>query len=37
LVIGGWPTYLYWWELFVLILILIVYLFGKPKNFESKI
>ena len=37
LVIGSWPTYLYWWELFVLILILIVYLFGKPKNFEPKI
>ena len=35
LVIGEWPTYLYWWELFVLILILVVYLIGKPRNFEK--
>ena len=35
LVIGEWPTYLYWWELFVLILILDVYLIGKPRNFEK--
>ena len=35
MVIGEWPTYLYWWELFVLILILIVFLFGKPKKFEN--
>ena len=35
MVIGEWPTYLYWWEVFVLILILIVFFFGKPKNFEN--
>tara|TARA_B100001113_G_scaffold144538_1_gene118331 strand:+ start:118 stop:855 length:738 start_codon:yes stop_codon:yes gene_type:complete len=35
LVIGEWPTYLYWWELFVLILIIVVYLIGKPRNFEK--
>lgn len=35
LVIGEWPTYLYWWELFVLILILIVFFIAKPKNFEK--
>ena len=35
LVIGEWPTYLYWWELFVLILILVVYLIGKPRSFEK--
>ena len=35
LVIGEWPTYLYWWELFVLVLILVVYLIGKPRNFEK--
>ena len=35
LVIGEWPTYLYWWELFVLFLILIVFFIAKPKNFEK--
>ena len=35
MVIGEWPTYLYWWELFVLILILLVFLMGKPKSFEK--
>ena len=35
MVIGEWPTYLYWWELFVLILLLLVFLVGKPKNFEK--
>ena len=35
LVIGEWPTYLYWWELFVLILILIVFFIAKPKSFEK--
>lgn len=35
MVIGEWPTYLYWWELFVLILILLVFLIGKPKSFEK--
>ena len=35
MVIGGWPTYLYWWELFVLILILLVFVIGKPKTFEK--
>ena len=35
LVIGEWPTYLYWWELFVLILILVVYMIAKPKSFEK--
>jgi len=33
MVIGEWPTYLYWWELFVLILILLVFFVGKPKSF----
>ena len=31
MVIGEWPTYLYWWEVFVLILILLVFVIGKPK------
>jgi hypothetical integral membrane protein (TIGR02206 family) len=35
MVIGEWPTYLYWWELFVFILILIVFAFGKPDKFEK--
>ena len=35
MVIGEWPTYLYWWELFVLILILLVFVIGKPKTFEK--
>ena len=35
MVIGEWPTYLYWWELFVLILILLVFIIGKPKTFEK--
>ena len=35
MVIGQWPTYLYWWELFVLILILLVFFIGKPKSFEK--
>ena len=35
LVIGEWPTYLYWWELFVLILIIVVYIIAKPKSFEK--
>ena len=35
MVIGQWPTYLYWWELFVLILILVVFFIGKPKSFEK--
>ena len=35
MVIGEWPTYLYWWELFVLILILLVFAIGKPKTFEK--
>jgi len=35
MVIGEWPTYLYWWEFFVLILILLVFLIGKPKSFEK--
>ena len=35
MVIGEWPTYLYWWELFVFILILLVFLIGKPKSFEK--
>jgi len=35
MVIGEWPTYLYWWELFVLILILLVFFIGKPKSFEK--
>ena len=35
LVIGEWPTYLYWWELFVLILIIVVFLIGKPRSFEK--
>ena len=35
MVIGEWPIYLYWWELFVLILILLVFLIGKPKSFEN--
>ena len=35
MVIGGWPTYLYWWELFLLILILLVFVIGKPKTFEK--
>ena len=35
MVIGEWPTYLYWWEFFVLILILLVFIFGKPRNFEK--
>ena len=35
LVIGEWPTYLYWWELFVLILIIVIFLIGKPRNFEK--
>ena len=35
MVIGEWPTYLYWWELFVLILILLVFVIGKPKTFEN--
>ena len=34
MVIGEWPTYLYWWELFVLILILLVFIIGKPRSFE---
>ena len=35
MVIGEWPIYLYWWELFVLILILLVFVTGKPKTFEK--
>ena len=35
MVIGEWPTYLYWWELFVLILILLVFVIGKSKSFEK--
>ena len=35
MVIGEWPTYLYWWEIFVLILILLVFFIGKPKSFEK--
>ena len=35
MVIGEWPTYLYWWELFVLIFILLVFVIGKPKTFEK--
>ena len=35
MVIGEWPTYLYWWELFVFILILVVFAFGKPDKFEK--
>ena len=35
MVIGQWPNYLYWWELFVLILILLVFFIGKPKSFEK--
>ena len=35
MVIGEWPTYLYSWELFVLILILLVFVIGKPKTFEK--
>ena len=35
MVIGEWPTYLYWWEFFVLILILLVFIFGKPRSFEK--
>tara|TARA_B000000441_G_C21714891_1_gene335012 strand:- start:606 stop:896 length:291 start_codon:yes stop_codon:yes gene_type:complete len=35
MVIGEWPTYLYWWELFVLILILLVFIIGKPRSFEK--
>ena len=35
MVIGQWPTYLYWWELFVLILILLLFFVGKPKSFEK--
>ena len=37
MVIGEWPVYLYWWELFVFILILLVYIFGKPKNIEKSV
>ena len=35
MVIGEWPTYLYWWEFFVLILILLLFIFGKPRSFEK--
>ena len=35
LVIGEWPTYLYWWEVFVFVLILTVFFFGKPRKFEK--
>ena len=35
MVIGQWPTYLYWWELFVLILILLLFFVSKPKSFEK--
>tara|TARA_Y100000994_G_C15546287_1_gene382144 strand:- start:316 stop:756 length:441 start_codon:yes stop_codon:yes gene_type:complete len=35
MVIGEWPIYIYWWEIFVLILILILFFFCKPKTFEK--
>ena len=37
MVIGEWPVYLYWWELFVFILILLVYILGKPKKIEKSV